>query len=154
MPNFNTSMYTAQNGSAGASQGVGAPLARDAGGKLRYLVIPYTVDGAEAAGDTITLGKLPKGAKVLPALSRIVSDTGFDCNDVDIGISGNVNKYADALDTLDTASDISWGLAGDVGYAPEAITADGGETIIATLVGVVTTTAAGKVLFLIAYLYE
>jgi hypothetical protein len=151
MPNFNTSLYTAQNGTPGQSANVSSPLARDAGGKLRFLVIPYTVDGAEATGDTITLGKLPVGAKVIPALSRVISDTGFDADDMDIGISGNVNKYADALDTLNTASDISFGVAGDNAYVPTAVGADG-ETVIATLVSVVTTTAGGLALFLIGYL--
>jgi hypothetical protein len=155
MANFNTNLYLGQNGSAGGSLNAGAnfPMARDAGGKLRYLVIPYTVDGAEASGDTITLGKLKVGAKLIPALSRVVSDTGFDVDDMDIGIAGNVNKYADDIDTLDTASDISFGVAGDNAYTPTAVES-GGETIIATLVNVVTTTAAGKVLFLIGFLDE
>jgi hypothetical protein len=153
MPNFNTSLYSAQSGSAGSSPASGYPLARDAGGKLRFLVIPYTVDGAEASGDTITLGKLKAGAKVIPSLCRVISDTGFDVSDMNVGISGNDNKYADALDTLDTASDINFGVAGDNAYVPTAV-ADGGETLIATLVTVVTSTAAGKALFLIAYLDE
>lgn len=153
MANFNAPLYTAQSGSAGASAANGYPLARDAGGKLRYLVIPYTVDGAEATGDTITLGKLKAGAKVIPALCRVISDTGFDVNDMDIGISGNVNKYADALDTLDTVSDISFGTAGDNAFVPTAV-AEGGETLIATCVALTTSTAGGKALFLIAYLDE
>lgn len=148
MSNFNTSLYTAQSGRSS-----GYPLSRDAGGKLRFLVIPYTVDGAEATGDTITLGKLKAGAKVIPALCRVISDTGFDVNDMDIGVSGNVNKYADALDTLDTVSDISFGVAGDNAYVPTAV-AYGGETIIATCVALTTSTAGGKALFLIAYLDE
>lgn len=153
MPNFNTTTYTGQAGSAGSSSAVGYPLARDAGGKLRFITIPYTVDGDEATGDTITLCKLKAGAKVVPTLCRVASDTGFDVSDMDVGIAGNINKYADALDTLDTASDISFGLAGDNAYAPTAVAA-GGETIIATLTTVVTSTAAGKALFLIAYLDE
>jgi hypothetical protein len=154
MANFNTDTYTGQNGSPGASANASSlfPLSRDAGGKLRYLVIPYTVDGDEATGDTITLGILPTGAKVVPALCRVVSDTGFDVDDMDVGITGNVNKYADALDTLNTASDISFGVAGDNAYVPTATSA--AETVIATLVNVVTTTAGGKALFLIGYFAE
>jgi hypothetical protein len=152
MPNFNTSLYTAQNGTPGQSANVSTPLSRDAGGKLRYLVIPYTVDGAEATADTITLGKIPIGAKVIPALCRVVSDTGFDVDDMDVGISSNVNKYADDIDTTDVASDISFGVAGDNAYVPTATTEE--ETIIATLVNVVTTTAGGKALFLIGYFAE
>ena len=153
MANFKSTLYGKQTGSAGASPSSVYPLAKDTAGKLRYLIVPYTVDGAEASGDTITLGKLKQGAKVIPSLSRVISDTGFDISDMDIGIAGNVNKYADALDTLDTASDINFGVAGDNAYAPSDVAA-GGETIIATLVTVVTTTAAGKALFLIAYVDE
>lgn len=153
MADFYSDIYDAQNGSAGSSAAVGYPLARDAGGKLRYLIIPYTVDGAEASGDIIYLGKLKAGAKVIPSLSRVISDTGFDVDDLNIGISGNTNKYADDIDTLDVASDINFGVAGDNAYAPTAV-ASGGETLVAELVNVVTTTAAGKVLFLIAFVDE
>ncbi len=152
MANFNSPIYIKQAGSAGGSPSAGYPLAKDAAGKLRYLVVPYTVDGAEATGDTITLGKLKIGAKVIPALSRVISDTGFDVSDMDIGISGNINKYADALDTLDTSSDISFGIAGDSARVPVAETAS--VDVIATLTTVVTTTAGGLVLFLIAFLDE
>jgi hypothetical protein len=146
-------MYTAQAGSAGSSAGVTIPEARDCGGKLRIIAVPYTVDGAEASADTINICKLKVGAKVIPSLCRVISGTGFDVDDMNVGISGNDNKYADDIDTLDTASDINFGVAGDNAYAPTAV-AEGGETVIATLVNVVTTTAAGTVLFLIAYLDE
>jgi hypothetical protein len=152
MANFNSTIYAKQLGSAGASPSSTYPLAKDTAGKLRFLVVPYTVDGAEASGDTITLGRIKIGAKVIPSLSRVVSDTGFDVSDMDIGISGNINKYADALDTLDTASDINFGVAGDSAYAPTAETAT--VDVIATLTTVVTSTAGGKVLFLIAFLDE
>lgn len=152
MSNFNSPIYTKQVGSAGGSPSAGFPLAKDVAGKLRYLIVPYVVDGAEASGDTITLGKIKVGAKVIPALSRVVSDTGFDISDMDIGIAGNINKYADALDTLDTSSDISFGIAGDSARAPVAETAD--VAVIATLTTVVTTTEGGLALFLIAYVDE
>lgn len=152
MPSFNSSIYTKQAGAAGGSPSAGFPLSKDVAGKLRYLIVPYTVNGAEDSADTINLGKIKRGAKVIPALSRVVSDTGFDCSAMNIGVAGNTNKYANALDTLDTASDISFGQGGDVAYAPEAETED--VTVIATLTTVVTTTAAGKVLFLIAFVDE
>lgn len=155
MANFNTNTYTGQNGSAGSSTNAAAlfPLARDAGGKLRFLVIPYSAGGTETTADTITLGILPVGAKVIPALCRIVSNSTFDANDVDIGVSGNVNKYADALDTLGADSDISFGVAGDNAFVPTVV-ASGGETLIATLVAVTSITSAGRALFLIGYLAE
>ena len=152
MANFNSDRLTAQSGSAGASAALGYPLARDAGGKLRYQVIPYTVDGAEASADTITLCRLKKGAVVIPSLCRVLSQAAFDVSDMNVGISGNDNKYADAMDTTDAILDQPF-VGGDNRYVPAAIT-DDYEDIIATLVTVVTTTAGQLVLFLIAYVDE
>lgn len=153
MASFTSDLFDDQTGAAGGSPANNYPLARVAGGKLRYMVVAYTVDGAEASGDTITLCRLKAGAVVVPSLCRVISDTGFDISAMNVGISGNTNKYANALDTLDTASDISFGQAGDNAYAPAAVGSTG-EDVIATLTTVVTTTAAGLVLFLIAYLDE
>jgi len=152
MASFDSATYTGQNGTAGQSSGVGYPLARDAGGKLRYLVVPYTVDGAETTGDTINLGKLKVGAKVIPALSRVISEAAFDANDVNIGTAATANSFADALDTTNAALDQPF-VGGTLQYAPTAITS-GDEDIIATLVAVTTSTAGQLVLFLIAYVDE
>ena len=153
MASFNSPLFGKQTGASGGSAASNYPLARVAGGKLRFMVVDYVVDGAEASADTIKLCRLKPGAVVVPALCRVVSDTGFDCSAMNVGIEGNTNQYANALDTLDTASDISFGQAGDTAYAPEAVGEDG-EDVIATLTTVVTTTAGGKALFLIAYLDE
>jgi len=152
MAEFNTDTYTGQNGTAGQSSAVGYPQAKLAGGKLRYLVVPYITDGAEVTGDTINLGKLKVGAVPLPTLSRINSQAAFDCDDVNIGTTLNVNSLADALDTTNAELDQPF-VGGDNRFAPVAITA-GDEDIIATLVSVVTTTAGQLVLFLIAYVDE
>ena len=152
MASFNTDIYAAQAGSAGASPSATFPLARDAGGKLRYLIVPYTVDGAEATGDTINLGKLKVGAKVIPSLCRVKSEAAFDANDVNIGTAANANSFADALDTTNAALDQPF-VGGDNQYAPAVIT-KGDEDVIATLVAVTTSTAGQLALFLIAYVDE
>ena len=152
MASFDTTLYTNQTGSAGASPAAGYPLAKDSAGKVRFAAVEYTVDGAEATADTINLCKLKVGAKVIPALSRVISEAAFDVDDMDIGTSDNVNAYADAVDTTNLASDIVF-TGGDNNYALAEVTA-GNEDVIATLVNVVTTTAAQKVLFLIAYVDE
>lgn len=152
MPNFNTDRYSNQVGGAGASPAVTYPLARDSGGKLRYQVIRYTVDGAETTADTITLCRLKKGATVIPSLCRVISQAAFDADDMNIGTASNDNKYADAMDTTNAALDQPF-VGGDNWFEPAAIT-DDYEDIIATLVSVVTTTAGQLVLFLIAYTDE
>lgn len=152
MASFNTDTYTAQTGSAGASPSAAYPLAKNAGGKLRYLIVPYTVDGAETTGDTINLGKLKVGAKVIPSLSRVISEAAFDIDDMNIGTVSNDNAYADAMDTTNAELDQPF-VGGDNRLAPADVVS-GQEDVIATLVSVVTTTAGQLVLFLIAYVDE
>ena len=152
MASFDTDIYTSENGTAGQSPAFGYELSKFAGGKLRYKVIQYVVDGAETTADTINLCKMKAGAVVIPSLSRVITGTGLDVNDLNIGVSGNDNKYADAMDTLDTASDIAFS-GGDNHTAYTAV-ASGGETIIATLVAVTTSTASSTAVFLIAYVDE
>lgn len=152
MANLNTDRYGNQVGGAGASPAVTYPLSRVAGGKVRYQVIPYTVDGSEASADTITLCRLKKGAVVIPSLCRVISQAAFDVSDMNVGIASNDNKYADAMDTTDAELDQPF-IGGDNRLAPAAITEDY-EDLIATLVTVVTTTAGQLVLFLIAYTDE
>tara|TARA_R110002110_G_scaffold74463_1_gene196963 strand:- start:13644 stop:14087 length:444 start_codon:yes stop_codon:yes gene_type:complete len=147
MASFNTSTYTGQT--TGTTT---YPSARDAGGKLRYLTIPYVVNGAETNGDTINLGKLKVGSKVIPSLSRVISQAAFDANDVNIGSVSNPNAYADALDTTNAVLDQPF-VGGDLQFAPAAIAA-GDENVIATLVAVTTSTAGQLVLFLVAYVDE
>lgn len=152
MAEFNSPTFDAQTGTAGASPSSTYNLAKVDAGKLRIARINYVVDGAEATADTINLIRLKVGAVVVPSYCRVVTGTGLDINDLNIGTAANDNKYADALDTLDTASDIAFS-GGDIHTAPEAV-GDGGEDVIATCVALVTSTAASTAVFYIAYLDE
>lgn len=147
MAAFDTLTYTGQTTDTAAY-----PSARDAGGKLRYLQVPYTVDGAETTGSTINIGKLKVGSKVIPNLCRIISGATFDAQNVDIGTTSNVNAYADALDMTNAELDQPF-VGGDNRFVPAAVTA-GEEDIIMTLVASTTTTAGALALFLIAYVDE
>lgn len=152
MAAFNTDLYNAEAGSAGSSAASGYPQARDSAGKLRIKSIPYTVGGTETTGDTINLGKLKVGSKVIPSLCRIISEAAFDAQNVDIGTTSNVNAYADALDMTNAELDQPF-VGGDNRFVPAAVTA-GEEDIIVTLVASTTTTAGQLALFLIAYVDE
>ena len=148
MASFDSALYTSQVGAAGVSPAVGRLEGKYSLPETSFIPIMYTVDGAEDSGDTINLGKLPEGVIVIPSACKVVSDTGFDVSDMDIGVSGNINKYADAVDTLDTASDVTFS-GGDNHYSMTEVAA-GGEDLIATLTTVVTSTADSVVVFLIA----
>lgn len=152
MASFDTPLYSAQAGSAGVNTSFGRYGAKWVAGKLRYSVITYTVDGAEATGDTINLCQLKEGAVVIPALCRCISQAAFDADDMNVGNASNDNAYADAMDTTNAELDQPF-VGGDNRFVPAAV-AEGGETVIATLVSVVTTTAGQLVLFLIAFVDE
>jgi len=152
MASFDAPLYTSQIGSAGQTPAVGYPPAKQSAGKMRLAIIPYTVDGAENSGDTINLCKLKEGARVITQFSRVASQAAFDVSDMNIGVAGNDNKYADAMDTTDAELDQPF-IGGDNRFVPADV-AEGGEIVFATLVTVVTTTAGQLVLFLIAFVDE
>lgn len=152
MASFDTPLYTSETGSAGSSAAAAYPLAKRSAGKIRYKVIPYTVDGAETSADTINLGKLKVGAQVIPQLCKVSSQAAFDVDDLDIGTAANADAFADGIDTTNAAADTLF-TGGDDHYDPQSIVA-GDEDIIATLNNVVTTTAGQLVLFLIAFVDE
>jgi len=152
MAEFNSPLYTSEAGTAGSSAAVGYPQARDSAGKLRIKTIPYVTDGTETTGDTINLGKLKVGAKVIPSLCRVVSEAAFDIDDLNIGTPLNPNAFADAMDTTDAELDQPF-RGGDDRLGPVSIVS-GDEDIVATLVSATTTTAGELVLFLVAYVDE
>ncbi len=152
MANFTTTIYDNQIGAAGASPAASYPQAKNVAGKERHAIVPYTVDGAEATGDTLQIIKLKVGAIVVSHLCRVLSEAALDINNLDIGDGVNVNRYGDAMDTLNAVSNIPFTL-GDEEYAPTAIAA-GEEVVTATFVALTTSTAGQLALWDIAYLDE
>lgn len=157
MPTFNTSRYSAQIGSAGASPAAAFPLAEFIGGKLRYAVIEYALAGTEVANDLINLVRLKRGAVPIPALSRIVCEDPGTALTIDIGFASNDDALCDGA-ALTTAHDVSFTGAPSVTavaaqYVPAAIAA-GDEVIFATVKTATALTAGAKLLFLIAYVDE
>lgn len=120
MPNFNST----QHASFVADPRV-AIRTQDLGGRIRVLRADFTaVDAAQ--NDTLTLGRLPKGAMVV--------GIGFRCGGastgvtMDLGHSANVDEYIDGLD-ISTAAVDTW--INSVNYT--RLPAE--DDIIATLLG-------------------
>ena len=154
MPEFNSDIYNNQVGTAGQSPAFGRDGAKVTAGKMRMALIPYVCDGAEVADDTINLVRLKWGARVVPSYCKVSSEAAFDCHDVNIGNATDASAYGDAVDTLNAISDVNFS-GGTNHYAPadEAENKDG-TTVIATLIGVTTTTAGQLTLWTIVFLDE
>lgn len=99
MATFNTSLYTGQSGTPGASLNApaGYPLAKVAFGKCRIVEIPYTLAGTEATGDFINLTLLKQSDRVLPGLSTIFCEDPGTALTVIVGDLSDDNRYADTL---------------------------------------------------------
>lgn len=69
-------------------------------GAVQYarLVVPLTIDNA--ANDVIDLIELPRGATVLPELSRVIvtDDATSGALTLDIGDASDPDRYADGID--------------------------------------------------------
>ena len=152
MPNFTTDIYTNQVGAAGTSSSASYPQAKNVAGKERHAIVPYTVIGTETTADTLQIVRLKKGAIVVPHLCRVISEAAFDIDDMNVGDGVNENRFADAIDTTNAASNVVFS-GGDENYAPTPLAA-GEEVVTATLVSATTTTAGQLVLWDIAYLDE
>lgn len=115
---------------------------------VHYLRKTITKDDA---GTTVTVGVLPAGALVLPAISGVYVTTAFTgdtTNTVDIGITGSLEKYASDL-ALGTLGHIELDVITDASANSSLTTA--AETILA---GVVSTAnpGAGSAEIIIAYI--
>lgn len=103
------------------------------------------------AATTVTVGTIPAGALVLPAISGAYVTTAFtgdSTNTVDIGISGSTTKYASAL-ALGTLGHIELDVITDASANSSLTTAT--ETIIATVVSTANPDA-GSAEIIIAYI--
>ena len=104
---------------------------RDMSGKLRVTRVTETFGTDHDDGDIVYLCKLPKGAKVLAALSYLITDGSCTQGAVDIGDSSDDDRYASAL-SLATAGKVAFDelVTGD-GYVIGTATDD--DIIIATV---------------------
>ena len=106
----------------------------------------YTVSGA-AVGDQIRIARLPKGAVVVPHLSRVICDALGTTFTVKIGDTSADSRYAATL-ALATAGTLT--LDGTAGLSPEPLEAT--DWITATVTAVASPAAGKKAQFWIAYI--
>lgn len=111
-------------------------------GSLHYAVATYTFLAAPSNGDLVALCTLPENARVVPSLSSLCSDDNL-CNDINVGITGNTNKYADALD-LSSGGTVAFAGGDEASELPDKLSAE--ETIYAELVSGGTGIANGETL--------
>lgn len=159
MTTWNSTLYTGQTGSAGASLNASSsfPMAQKESGKLRYSDVTYALNGNESANDIINIVELKPGAFLVPSLCRIVCEDPGTALTLDIGDAVTADRYMDG-GALTTAHDTSFTAAPSVTataawYTPYAIV--GGTTpttvIKAKVITATALTAAAKVRFLIAW---
>lgn len=166
MPTFNTTLYTAQIGTAGASANAAAafPFAKNAFGKLRIMQIPYALAGTEAANDFINLTLLKPGDRVIAALSKVVCEDPGTVLTVRVGDASDVLRYSGTI-VLDAGGVIEFSsVAGTDLYVPTDVAATAAATLIggstnqtqvrAKVIAATAPTAAAKLLFLIAVVAE
>lgn len=123
MPTFNTALYTAQSGTAGASANAPAafPRARDAFGKERIVQILYTLAGTEATGDFIRLTLLKHGDRVLAGRSSYACEAMGTALTGSFGDDSNVSRYSGTLTFTSVAQGFFGSVPGTDLYAPTDI---------------------------------
>ena len=158
MPTTTSSnIYTAQV--AGAANYASVTLsAIDVGGEVQTALCKCTITTDETATSTINLIELPSGSIVLPELCQIlVTDDFADAAaTIDIGDSGDADRYADGVDCaavgikyfLTPAFPLGFGTR--VGTAPTASATQPGNLVTATIASNATP-AAGEFYVLMAF---
>ena len=166
MATFNTTLYTAQASSPGASANAQAnfPLAKNAYGKLRIVQVPYALAGTEAANDLIKLTLLKAGARVIAGLSRVICQDPGTSLTLRVGDATDALRYAGTID-ISAGGDFPFSTtAGTDLYVPTDIASTQAATTIGDsanqtvvqvkVIAVTALTAGAKLLFLLAVVDE
>lgn len=150
MATTNTDVYAGQISGLHA----GLPTGTQTGAQPSYLTATYTTLGTEAAADTINVGNLPIGARLLAAKSRVSSGAvgGTTATIATLGDSASASRYS--------ATAVGITSAGSAAFTPVAaneialyVTTPTTNTIIATLgLASGSFTAGVKVVFVLEYL--
>jgi hypothetical protein len=146
MAQFDSTLFTAQNGTPGQSLNVSLPQQRDAQGKARCLPISYTCLGTEATGDTIRLAIVPLNSKVLARKSSIQTTATVGTGvTVRLGDSSDAARYMGTVDISAGGAFATTATAGTDCVTPTPITTEATRTILLTFVAISAITA-GKVI--------
>lgn len=166
MATFNTTMYSAQIGTAGASANAAStfPYAKNAFGKLRIIQVPYALAGTEAANDIINLSLLKPGDRVISGLSKVICEDPGTTLTLSVGDASDRARYSGTI-VLSSGGSVEFSsVAGTDLYVPTDVAATAAATLIggssnqtqltAKVIAANTLTAAAKLLFLIAVVSE
>lgn len=150
---FNTTLYAAQDRDRLNPARLPAP--NQAGGGVQCAVVPYALDGDEAANDTINLCTLPAGAIPIPGLSFVDAEIPASGDGAaltaDVGYASNPDALADGI-ALTSGGHVpftSGTMPADV-LAPSALGASD-TTLVAKVVSATGLTEGKKLVFHIAY---
>ena len=119
--------------------------------QVKYKKARYTSIATQAANDTINLAIIPAGCVVLPLQSFIIRDGAAAATlTIDVGDSGDPDRYADGIDAAAAGINIfTTPAVPDGAINPYTLTAD---TVIVAKIATIVTPAAGVELeFHIAY---
>jgi membrane-bound inhibitor of C-type lysozyme len=107
MAAFSSDLYTLEV--AAAADMSQSPNLHDYGGPVQVISAKVTLTDATADADTINICYLPAGARVIPGLSK--AQCGADPGTtlvLDIGISGDTDKYADGIVLSADGDGVAW----------------------------------------------
>lgn len=161
MATFNTPLYTAQVGGAGASLNVNLPGIKNAEAKVKVVPILYTLLATEAANDLINLTKLKLGARVIAGLSRIICQDPGTTLTVRIGDTNDAARYAGTIDIsaggdfpLSTTPGTDLYVPTDIAVPIPPNTATDQTVVILKVITAAALTAGNKLLILLAVVEE
>lgn len=154
MASQNTTLFAAQIGTADYATGQALPTSLDAGGKAKILCDTFTTTSAVTAGSqTITLCKLPAGAKVTSLELIVPASVGTSSAKIGYGTiaaDGTVTVVDD--DRWGSGKDLS--SAGRVQFVTVAADADYVTTTeVAVVLSPVTTNFATAIAFAFVITY-
>lgn len=117
------------------------------GGRRRYVVASYTVPatGIPAAGDTIELFTLPKGARIAQG-SKLFNSAGGAAQTVAVGDSGSSTRYLAATSVTTAGSALM-----EAHMASGAVYEEPAGTVVLATVGGAALTAAAVLTFHFSY---
>lgn len=146
MAQFDSTLFTSQNGTPGQSLNVSLPQYRDGEAKPRCIPVSYTALGTEATGDTIRLCIVPINSKVLARKSSIQTTATVGTGvTVRLGDSSDAARYMGTVDISAGGAFATTATAGTDCVVPTAVTTEATRIVLLTFVAISAITA-GKII--------
>lgn len=146
MAQFDTPLFTQENGTPGQSLNVSLPQYRDGEAKPRVQTISYTCLGTEVTADTVRLCIVPLNCKVLARKSAIQTTATVGTGvTVRLGDSSDAARYMGTVDISAGGAFLTTATAGTDIVVPTAVTTEATRVILLTFVAISAITA-GKII--------